>query len=576
MKYFTTFITITLLLFSTPSLAAAPQPATAQHAMVVSSQHLATETGVAILKQGGNAIDAAVAMGYALAVVHPCCGNIGGGGFMLIHLADGKNTFINFREKAPAAIKASLFEDAQGNLRKNALSGGYIAGNLSQPYLPVGVPGTVLGLNTALQKYGTFPLQRIIQPAIALAKNGFILAPGDITFLHANTHSFIAQPNVAAIFLKNQQPYQAGDRLIQTDLANTLMDIAAHGSNAFYRGTIADKIVTASQNNGGILTKQDLANYTLREQTPITCQYRGYTVVTAPPPSSGVTICEMLNIVDGYPLHKLGYHSAESAHYNLEAMRYAFADRNTYLGDPDFIKIPVAHLISPQYAAQIREHIAPDKAGDSHRIGFSSQPKENANTTSFVVLDEHGNAVAVTYTIDDYFGAKIIPGNTGFFLNNELGDFTIKANTPNPNGLVQGTANLIAPNKRPLSSMSPTLLMKNHKVLMLLGTPGGGTITTQIVETIENVVDYDMNVKAAVDAPRYHMQWLPDVVYMEPNAFSNETIKKLIQNGYTLKLGSPYGTPEWGAVTAIVVDPKTKLLTGAIDRRRPAGLALGY
>lgn len=547
--------------------ASTTQAATSQHAMAVSAQHYATEVGVDVLKKGGNAVDAAVAMGYALAVTYPCCGNIGGGGFMLIHFANGKNTFINFREKAPQAISTKLFLDAQGKPIKDKSTYGYLA---------AGIPGTVLGLNTALNKYGTWQRKAVMQPAIDLAKNGFILTAGDLEILNSSLENFKAQPNVAAIFLNHNQPYQVGDRLIQKDLAQTLETIAKEGSKAFYNGSITDAMVSASQKNGGVFSKQDFKNYSITESQPITCNYRNYKIITTPPPGSGTTVCEILNISNGYLLKVFGFHSVLATHYVAEAMRYAYADRNSYLGDPDFVRMPINKLISPQYAESIRAKISANKTSNSAAMGFVAKTHETANTTSYVVTDKAGNAVSVTYTINSNFGAEVIAGNTGFFLNDEMDDFALTTNTPNTYGLIQGKANLLAPNKRPLSSMSPTFVMKNNQLFMVLGTPGGSTIPTQLVETIQNVIDYHMNLQTAVDAPRFHMQWLPDVIFMEQNAFSNPVLDQLSNMGYKFKLGSPFGTPQWGKVTAIKINLQTHLIDGAMDERAPAGLALGY
>lgn len=575
MKKFFSSIIVSLILMSKICFGASLPPVEGKTYMAVSAQHYATEVGVDMLKKGGNAIDAAVAMGYALAVVHPSSGNIGGGGFMLIRFADGKTTFLNFREKAPRAIKAKMFLDKKGNVIPESLSGGHVSGMAKHPYLTVGVPGTVLGLNTALKKYGTMPLKKIIKPAILLARNGYKLLPSDVEILKSGEESFKTQPNVSTIFLKNGKAYKVGDTLIQKNLGATLEEIAREGSNAFYHGKIADAIALANQKNGGLITKRDLADYTVEELSPITCQYHGYTLITSPPPSSGgVIICEILNITEAYPLNEWGFHSAKTTHYILEAMRYAFADRNSLLGDPDFVKNPTEKLISKKYAKEIRARIKPNKATNSARIGFLATP-EGHNTTSYVVLDKQGNAVSVTYTLNDYFGAKVIPLNTGFFLNNEIADFAIKAGTPNIYGLVQGNANLIAPEKRPLSSMSPTIITKDNHLFLVAGTPGGSTIPTQLTNFIQNVIDFGMNIQEAENASRFHHQWLPDFVYMEPFAFSKDTQEILEKMGYKFKLGSPYNTQYWGAITSLTIDPVTSKIYGAVDARRPAGAAIG-
>jgi gamma-glutamyltranspeptidase/glutathione hydrolase len=552
-----------LCLFSSNVEAAFLPPASVTQDMVSSAQKLATGVGVGILKQGGNAIDAAVAVGYALAVVQPCCGNLGGGGFMLIHRANGKNVFVDFREKAPAAISAHYFFDKNNKLKANALSG----------YMPVGVPGTVMGLNAALAKYGTMPLKTVIAPAIALAKHGFVLRKDDLLSLNKKYNKLAKHKNVAAIFLNHGKPYQANERLKQTQLAKTLTLIRDQGDRQFYHGIIAKKIVAASKAHHGVLSLADFSNYTVKITKPITCQYRGNTVITVPPPGSGVVVCEILNIVSGYPL---SFHSAEATHYNVEAMRYAYADRNQYLGDPEFVKNPLQKLLSMSYAKKIRSSIKPFQAGNSKHMGLQfNNTREKPQTTHYNVTDNHGNAVSVTTTLNGYFGSGVIAGNTGFFLNNELNDFALRAGVPNMFKLVQGKANLIAPNKRPLSSMSPMIVMKGHQPYIILGAAGGSTIITQVVEAIENAVDFGMDINAAVNAPRYHMQWLPDVIYMEPFAFSKDTRDILQSMGYTLQLGSPYHTKVWGQTAAILIDPNTGVMYGATDNRHPGGEAGG-
>lgn len=544
-------------------------PATGHVAMVVTSQKLASRVGVDILKQGGNAVDAAVAIGYALAVTEPCCGNIGGGGFMLIHFANGKNVFINFREKAPQASNVRFFLDKNNKPFPSVMEKGY---------LPVAVPGTVYGLNYALEKYGVLSLKKVMMPAIELADKGFVLQEEDIPYLASHTKEFLSQPNVATIFTNKGQPYQTGDRLIQKNLANTLTKIANLGTKDFYQGSIADEIVQASKKHGGLLTQQDLNHYNVTELPPITCNYRGYNIISAPPPSSGgVTLCEMLQLTEAYPLNFLGYHSAAGVHYIVEAMRYAYADRNTFLGDPDFVKNPVEWLLSAKHLSNIRSQITEFCAGNSNKMGFVNHngPEKN-NTTHYSIVDKYGNAVAVTYTINSLFGAGVIPGNTGFFLNNEMDDFSLAPGVANKFKLISNNVNSIQPGKRPLSSMTPTIVMKNNQLLMVLGAPGGPTITTQILEVIENVFDYGMNIQEAVDAPRFHMQWFPDIVYMEPYTFSMDTLRILQNRGYKFQTGSSYGTQTWGATEAILRDPQSGYLYGASDPRRPTGLAIGY
>ena len=539
-------------------------PVVAPHAMVVSAQHLATDVGVQVLKDGGNAVDAAVAVGYALAVVHPCCGNIGGGGFMVVHLATGKNLFLDFREKAPLKATATIFQDANGNV---------VPGRSTGTWLGVGVPGTVMGLDTALARYGTMPLARVIAPAIALAANGYVLAPGDVKILDERAKDFAAEPNVAATFLNHGQPYGVGDRLVQPQLAATLRTIAVGGSAAFYRGPIARKVVAASTAGGGLLSMKDFASYTAQWDDPVTCDYRGYRVVAAPPPSSGgATVCEILKTIEAYPLSKYGYGSVQATHYIVEAERHAFADRNTDLGDPAFVHNPVARLISDQHTAAIRADIQPDKATPSSQVKGGAAEPEGTNTTHYSVVDAHGNAVSVTYTINYLFGVGKIAGDTGFFLNNEMDDFTSKPGVPNTFGLVQGKANAVAPGKRPLSSMSPTIVLDSAgKPFIVTGSPGGSTIITTVLQSIVNVIDFGMNMQAAVNAPRFHSQWLPDEVLVEPGYLNADTQQKLTGEGYTF-----HPIPAIGADEAILVDPAHGNLQGANDRRRPAGLAEGY
>ncbi len=555
---------VLLLLTLSVCFSAYLPPISADKGMVVTAQQLASQVGVDILKRGGNAIDAAVAIGYALAVVQPCCGNIGGGGFMLVHLADGKNVFIDFREKAPAAIKASYFFDAQGHEKKDALQG----------YLPVGIPGTVMGLNTALAKYGTLPLKTVMAPAIQLAQQGYRLSAGDVCIMSLHTEQFAQQANVTNIFLQRGKAYKVGDLLVQKNLAQTLQLISNQGTSAFYRGPIAKEIVAASTANHGVLSLTDFADYTIQITNPIECNYRGYQVITSPPPGSGITVCEILNIVSKYPLDDYGFNSVRAVHYNIEAMRYAFADRNQYLGDPDFVKNPVAKLLSSNYADAIRTSINPNVAANSEKISFNAA-NEKPNTTHYVVIDKKGNAVSVTYTLNGFFGAGVIAGKTGFFLNNELNDFSLKAGVANQFKLIEGNANLIAPNKRPLSSMSPTIVMKNNKPFLLLGAAGGSTIITTIVETIENVVDWHMDINSAVNMPHYHMQCLPDIVYWEQFGFSQDMLDRLQVMGYHLQMGSFFNTPTWGQGAAILIDPVTGIISGAADNRRLGGAAIG-
>jgi gamma-glutamyltranspeptidase/glutathione hydrolase len=536
---------------------------TAQHGMVVSAQHLATEVGVDVLKQGGNAVDAAVAVGYALAVVHPCCGNIGGGGFMTIHLADGKNLFLDFREKAPLAATPDMMQDAAGKVVK---------GRSTRTWLGVGVPGTVMGLDEALEKYGTMGLKQVIAPAIALARDGFVLQPGDVRILGTSTDAFREHPNVAAIFLDHGQPWRAGQMLKQPQLAHTLALIADGGTAAFYDGPIAAAVVKASQASDGLLTLQDFRQYTAQWEKPIECSYHGYTIHSAPPPSSGgTTICETLQIIAPYPFAKWGFHSTKSTHYFVEAERRAFADRNTYLGDPAFVDNPIDKLLSAEHAAKLRAQIDPGKATPSSEVKGSLGPYQATNTTHYSVVDGKGNAVAVTFTVNSYFGIKQIAGDTGFFLNNEMDDFTSKPEVPNQFGLVQGEANRIEPGKRPLSSMSPTIVTHDGKLFLVTGSPGGSTIISTTMESILNIAEYDMGIKQAIFAPRIHMQWYPDAIFAEQGSFTPSVEVSLEAMGYKIR-----PIHSMGDVEAILVNPESGLLEAVNDPRYPAGKAAGY
>jgi len=560
-----------LLISSNISMAASLAPVAAEHGMVVTAQHLATQVGVDVLKQGGNAVDAAVAVGYALAVVYPAAGNLGGGGFMTLQLADGQKTFLDFREKAPLAATANMYLGQDGNVVKGLSTDGHLA---------VGVPGSVSGLEYARQKYGTRDRAQLLKPAIELAQQGFNLTQGDIDILHTATAAFGKDKASGAIFLKHGQPFKVGDKLVQKDLAKTLQRISHRGTSGFYQGPVAAALVKSSQSGGGILTQADLDQYRTRELAPIECDYRGYHVVSAPPPSSGgVVICEMLNILEGYPLKELGFRSAQSVHYQIEAMRHAYVDRNSYLGDPDFVTNPVDRLTDKAYAAQIRAVIDPNRAAISKELRPGVAPHEGSNTTHYSIADRWGNAVAVTYTLNDWFGTKITAAGTGVLLNNEMDDFTAKVGVPNLYGLVQGQANAIAPGKRPLSSMSPTIVNKDGKPVLVLGTPGGSRIITAVLLTLLNTIDYGMTVQEAVDAPRFHQQWLPDLTLVEAFAFSPDTRTLLEAAGH--KLGPAQPANHMAAILigapALGGKPVGKnRFYGANDPRRNSGLAMGF
>lgn len=557
------------------ALAASPAPVKGEHGMVVTAQHLASEIGVDVLKKGGNAIDAAVAVGYALAVAYPNAGNIGGGGFMTIRFKDGTSTFLDFRERAPLAATKTMYLDKDGNPVKGASLDGYLA---------VGVPGSVAGFEMARAKYGTQSRQELMAPAIALAKDGFVLDQGDAATFAGGAERLAKDPEAAKIFLKpDGSPYKAGERLVQADLAATLSAISERGQNAFYQEKTAELIAAASQAKGGILSKEDFEQYRVRELKPVTCSYRGYEIVSSPPPSSGgIIICEILNVLEGYPIGYLGAGSADTVHLMAEAMRYAYVDRNSALGDPDFVDNPVSKLLDKGYAAEIRARIDPFRAGVSQELmpkGFG----EHNETTHYSIIDDQGNAVAVTYTLNGSFGAGVVAAGTGVLLNNEMDDFTQKPGVPNLYGLVQGEANAIQPKKTPLSSMSPTVVSRDGKPFMVIGSPGGSRIITITLEAIVNVIDHGMDIQQAIDAPRIHHQWLPDTLYVEPDGLSPDTLKLLAGMGYHLDVAAEGKT--WGQAAGILVGGKSlgeiasgggARYNGAMDSRSGSGEALGY
>jgi len=563
-------LSISVTLFG-PAHAASVAPVAAENGMVVSAQHLATQVGVDVLQRGGNAVDAAVAVGYALAVVYPAAGNLGGGGFMTIQLADGRKTFLDFRETAPRGATANMYLDKDGNVIKGISTKGHLA---------VGVPGSVSGMEYAREKYGTMKRADLLAPAIQFAEQGFALDQGDIDLLATATTDFQDDPASATIFLNNGQPFRVGEKLVQSELAKTLREISRNGTDGFYKGWVGNAIVASSQAGKGLLTQEDLDGYKTRELAPVECDYRGYHVISAPPPSSGgVIICEILNILEGFPLKELGYHSAQAVHVQIEAMRHAYVDRNSYLGDPDYVKNPLDRLLDKDYAAKIRAVIDPNKAGVSKDIKPGVPPHEGSNTTHYSIADKDGNAVSVTYTLNDWFGAKVTAAKTGVLLNDEMDDFTAKVGVPNLYGLVQGEANAIAPGKRPLSSMSPTIVTKDGKTVMVVGTPGGSRIITAVLQTMINAIDYDMNAQEAVDMPRIHQQWLPDLTNVEDFALSPDT-RKILEG-----MGHKFGPPQPANHLAVIIVGAPSLngkpvgnnrYYGANDPRRNSGLASGY
>lgn len=582
MRYLQKLIFFLLIISAVTLVNGSTEPVPGQHAMVVTVHALATQVGVDILHEGGNAVDAAVATGFALAVVHSPAGNIGGGGFMLIRMADGKTHFLDYREKAPAAAKADLYLDEHGEVIPGASEIGYKA---------IGVPGSVAGLVYAEQKYGKLGLKKVMAPAIKLAREGFALTWGEAEDFH---DPYLAKfPESRRVFQRNGDYYKTGEIFRQPDLARTLERIEQRPDD-FYHGALAREIAAAIQKGGGLITAQDMASYEVKEREPVRGTYRGYELISAPPPSSGGTVLiESLNILEGFDLSKMQDRSAESIHFTVEAFRRAFFDRAEFLGDPDFSKIPVAQLIDKKYGAAWRESIDPAQASPSKGLKrpavFSEleqyaeahpttiAPHESNHTTHYSLMDAEGNAVAVTTTINDWFGSRVTADGLGFLLNDEMDDFSAKPGVPNADGLIQGAANAIGPGKRPLSSMTPTIVVHNGKTVLVLGSPGSSKIITTVANVLMGVVDYRMNIQEAVNAPRFHNQWLPDVVNVE-KWFSPDTLNLLRSMGYKIQigLGENESSPYWSDAECIAVDEKTGERLGATDGRNSNGKAMGY
>jgi len=550
------------------------RPVHQKHAVVVSVHQEASKAGAAIMRRGGNAVDAAVATGFALAAVHPAAGNIGGGGFMLVRMANGETHFLDYREKAPAAATRNMYLDEKGNVIPDASLVGYKA---------VGVPGAVAGLVYAQKKWGKLPLRTVMEPAIRLARDGVRLTYEEAQSLHEKHLADF--PESKRIFQRNGHYYEPGDLFIQPELARTLARIAANPDD-FYKGALARQLAADMKEHGGLITAQDMADYEVKERQPIRGSYRGYEVISAPPPSSGgVTLLEALNILEGYNLSGLGNRSADSIHLTAEAFRRAFYDRAEFLGDPDFSQLPVPQLIDKRYAAAWRSSLdmmrssiskelrRPSGFGDLDRQAATHNPyvgPEPENTTHYSVVDPQGNAVAVTTTLNESFGARVVAGKLGFLLNDEMDDFTSKPGVPNGYGLIQGEANSIGPGKRPLSAMAPTIVLKDGKLLLVLGSPGGPRIITTVANILMGVVDYGLDIQAAVNAPRYHHQWEPDEIYVERVGFSPDTLKLLEARGHKIHVEG-----YWSDGECIAVDPKTGDLLGAPDGRN-GGKAVGF
>jgi gamma-glutamyltranspeptidase/glutathione hydrolase len=569
---FAFFLTVCCLFAST--MTASMRPTHAQKAMVVSIESLATDAGVEVMQQGGNAIDAAVATGFALAVVHPQAGNIGGGGFMLLRLSDGKLHFLDYREKAPAAATVDMYWDKQGNVVPGLSTVGYKA---------IGVPGSVAGMVMAEKKWGKLGLAKVMAAAIRLAYAGFPL-PWEYArdFRDKHLGEF---PESKRIFQRDGNFYEAGEVFKQPELARTLERIAANPDD-FYRGQLAQQIVAAVQKGGGIMTAHDLANYEVKEREVIHGTYRGYDVYSAPPPSSGgVALVEILNILEKFDLASLGADSAEAMHLTVEAYRRAFMDRADFMGDPDFAKVPVAQLIDKSYANAWRESINPQHASlskdlkrpagsfnDLDKVAKAATAAEPDETTHYSAVDGDGNAVSVTTTLNGTFGSAVTAEGLGFLLNNEMDDFAAKVGVPNMYGLIQGPANAVGANKRPLSAMTPTIVTKDDKLFLVLGSPGGPTIITTVANVLMGVLDYGLDIQQAVDAPRFHNQWLPDKVAVERKRFSPDTLKLLGSEGHAIDDHNFY----WGDSECIMIDPKTGERLGGHDERHSYGKAAGF
>lgn len=525
--------------------------------LVLSSHELANKIGKEVLDKGGNAIDAAVAVGYALAVVHPAAGNIGGGGFAVIHLANGENTTLDFREMAPLKASRDMYLDSKGEIIKDASTIGYLA---------AGVPGTVKGMSAMLDRYGTMKLKDLMAPAIKLAEKGYLINDRQEQTMLEAKDMFKEFPNSSKYFLKKDgSTYKSGDLFVQKDLAKTLKLIAKEGPDAFYKGKIADLIAADMAKNKGIITKEDLAQYQAIWRKPVEGTYRGYDIISMSPPSSGgAHIIEILNIMENANIENLGFASSKTLHIMAEAMRQAYADRSEYMGDPDFVKIPLDKLTSKEYAKEIYAKIPKDKALPSSKVKPGlGQIHEGHNTTHYSVLDSKGNAVSITYTINASYGSGATVEGAGFLLNDEMDDFSIKPGVPNLYGLVGGEANAIEPKKRPLSSMSPTIILKDGKVFMVVGSPGGSRIITTVLQVISNVIDHKMDISTAVESPRFHMQWLPDEIRTEPFGIIKDVQNNLEKMGYKITK-----EPYMGDVNAIMVDPKTGKIIGSMDTRK--------
>lgn len=556
---------IVLLLISEGlSLAASRHPIQGKNGMVVSAEPNASQVGIEILQQGGNAIDAAVAVGFALAVTYPQAGNIGGGGFMVVRFANGRTTTIDYREKAPAKAWRDMFLDEKGN---------YLPAKSQEGYLSCGVPGSVAGLLFALERYGTLGRKKVLQPVIKLAEKGFMISKPFAHDLDNALARFGYHKSLCRIFSKNGKSLKTGDLLLQLDLAGTLERIAQNGSDGFYKGKTADLIVAEMQRGGGLISLDDLHSYRAMERPPVVGTYRGYDIISMGPPSSGgILLIQLLNLLEPFNLSASGCASKRTIVLMAEAMKLAYADRAEFLGDSDFFPVPVAQLVSKSYAAERCRLIDSSAIKPSSAILHGSiQLKEHNETTHYSVIDQWGNAVSVTTTINDLFGNGIVVDGAGFFLNNEMDDFASKPGQPNMFGVTGGEANAIQPQKRMLSSMAPTIVSKDGKPYLIIGSPGGSTIITTVLQIILNVIDHKMGIQEAVDAPRIHHQWLPDTLWYEKGGLENNVVEQLNHLGFNIIEQQGHQ----GNVEAILVDSKNRTYWGVADRRG-YGVAIGY
>jgi len=544
----------------------AKEPVRAQHGMVVAQEPFASDVGLAVLKSGGNAVDAAVAVGFALAVTHPQAGNIGGGGFMLVRMANGQTTFLDFRECAPQKASRDMYLDDKGNPTKESIFG----------WRSSGVPGSVAGFALAHKKFGTRKWQELVDPAVKLAADGFPVSKTLAQSLGSDNTALATDPESKRIFQRGGNHYQTGEVLKQPELAETLTRIARFGVKGFYEGPTAKQFAAAMQQHGGLVTEADLKSYKVRELAPLEGQYKDFHIITSPPPSAGgVGLLQMMAMLNGTNYDSDGADSVKAVHYEAEAMRRFYADRSEYLGDPAFYNVPVKALLDSAYVTWRRQTIDPDHATPSDRIGpglahaqaAHISQFESSETTHYNVVDSHGNAVAVTYTLNNTFGNSITVPKLGFLLNDEMDDFAAKPGVPNMFGVIGGEANAIEPGKRPLSSMTPTIITKGGKLFMVTGAPGGSRITTGVMQVILDVLDFHMNPQDAVDLPRFHQQWMPDVLYLQ-NGFPPPAAEALRAMGYDIK---PVGSV--ARVEAIVVNKGT--LEGGTDSRLDGKVA-GY